>query len=99
MPKFKVRLESPDQMRDNGEPHFRVTSLEAEDEDAVRRVVERMEYRKAMYELGPDALKAAEKAEKQAESENRRPDAQTRMRLAVHRQEKPYEVVSVEEIG
>jgi hypothetical protein len=99
MPKFKVRLESPDQMRDNGEPHFRVTSLVADDEAAVRRAVERMEYRKAMYELPAGDLKDAEKAEKQAASENRRADAQTRMRLAIHRQEKPYEVVSVEEIG
>jgi xanthine dehydrogenase molybdopterin-binding subunit B len=99
MPKFKVRLESPDQMRDNGEPHFRVTSLVADSEEAARRAVERMEYRKATYELSADDLKAAEKAEKQAESEKRRPDAQTRMRLAIHRQEKPYEIVHVEAIG
>lgn len=168
MPRFRVRLESPDLSRDDGSPHFRVTTLLAADEAQARQTCERRELQIAAHEHPPaivadleaqesaaaesaaafvqarvdaaqaasddarSAVEALEKvqAQKQPSSERlqeaadavavaqatadqavaaaqdaeaeldrrSRAPAQVRMMLATHRQQRPYEVVDVEEV-
>lgn len=88
MPRFRVRLE-------DGEGEFRLTSLRAEDEDAARVACERMEHQRAAYQLTPDTLSEFEGLE--AADDKTPGDA--RWGLVVHRQTKPYEVVSVEKVS
>lgn len=61
--RFRVTRESPDLVRDDGEPHIRVTSLLAVDEDAARRYVERQEMAIAAHEYHPAALAELEAQE------------------------------------
>ncbi len=46
MPVFRVHLDAPD-----GSGHFRRTSVEAGDKDEARRIVERLELRRTLFEL------------------------------------------------
>lgn len=168
MPRFRVRLESPELARDDGSPQFRVTTLLAVDEAQARMLCERRELQIAAFEHPPaivadleaqeeatadaayvfvrsrveaaqeaadaarTAIEALEKVEAQkqpspgrlqeaadavasaraiadqavaaaqdaeAERDRRaRAPAQVRMMLATHRQQRPYEVVDVEEV-
>jgi hypothetical protein len=93
VPRFEVRLESPDLEREDGTPHFRVTRLVADDADAARTACQRKEYELAAFRLPPAELEDAEAQEADGEL-----SSQTRGRLASHRQERPYDVVSVTEI-
>jgi hypothetical protein len=97
--RFRVRLESPDLTRDDGSPHFRVTTLLAADDVEARRQCERRELRIAAHEYPPDVLADLEEQEKRALDAGVVVPAQVRMQLASHRQEAPYEVVSVEEVS
>lgn len=63
MPRYRVRAESPDAKRGDGEPHFRETTLLADDEDAARRRVERREMATAAHEYPPAALAELEAQE------------------------------------
>ena len=166
--RFRVRLESPDLARDDGSPHFRVTTLLAADEAEARRLCERRELKIAAFEHPPgvvadleaqegaaqdaaytfvrsrvdaaqqaadaahaaietlekvqgqkqpaperlqeaadavasaqaaadQAVAAAQDAEGELDRRARAP-AQVRMMLATHRQQRPYEVVDVQEV-
>lgn len=88
MPKFRVRLE-------DGTGEFRLTSLVATDEAAAREACERLEHKRAAYKLAPQVLEEME-AEEAADAAT---PGQTRWALVVHRQTRPYEVVSVKEVG
>ena len=99
MPMYRVRLESPDLTRDDGEPHFRVTTLAAADEGEARAICERREYAIAAHRYSDADAAALEQAEAKAVDAGLRPDAVTRMRLGSHRQERPYAVVSIEELS
>lgn len=94
---FRVRLESPDLTRDDGTPEFRLTLLAAADAAAARRICERKELKIAAKEYPEGTLAELERVEKEALDADTRVPAQTRMQLATHRQERPYEVVDVEE--
>lgn len=98
MAKFRVRLESPDFMQDSGEPHFRVVQLAADDEDHARRMCEQNERRLAAHQYGDEQLADLEAAEAEALKNGGRPAKDVRGRLAAHRQELPYNVVSVLEV-
>lgn len=97
MPRFEVRLESQDDMRDDGTPHFRITRLVAEDEAAAVAHCRRKEYELAAFRLDADRLAELEAAEAELE-EGDRLAGRDRAHLAVHRQEAPYDVVSVTEL-
>lgn len=101
MPKYKVRLESPDQFRDKlgKHPHFRVTSIVADSAEAAQEVCVRREYEKVIYQLDPDALADLQTAEAVAAEKGVNAPPDVRRRLATHRQALPYEVVSVEEVA
>lgn len=99
MPKYRVHMESPDLTRDDGTPHIRVTTLVADDEDAARERCERTEMQIAAHEYPEAVLDELEAAEADAEAAGTRPSAQVRMRLATHRQTKPYDVAFVEEVS
>lgn len=96
MPRYEVRLESPDLVRDNGDPHFRLTRLTAADEDQARGICERMEYGRAAYTMTPDELERVEAIEADPDEVLAGAD---KGRLYTHRQERPYEVVSVTEVA
>lgn len=98
MPRFRVHMESPDLKRDDGSPHIRVTTGVFDDKDAARAFCERQEMRIAAHEYPADELADLEQAEADAEANGVRAPAQVRMRLATHRQAKPYKVVSVKEV-
>lgn len=95
MPRYEVRLESPDMMRDDGTHHFRRTVLVADDEDAARRRCERSELAQVLFELPPDELERLEAIDADPEQELQGAD---KGRLFQHRQEQPYQVVSVTEL-
>lgn len=99
MPRFRVTMESPDLKREDGSSHVRVTTLQAEDEDAARVYCERQEMRIAVHEYPADTLADLEAAEGDAEAAGVRPSAQVRMQLATHRQTEPYEIVDIEEVS
>ncbi len=88
MPKYRVRLE-------DGGGEFRLTSLVADDEDAARAACERMEFKRAAYQLPPETLAEMEIEEVDPDTQT---TGQTRWALVVHRQAEPYKVVSVEEV-
>lgn len=97
--RFRVRMESPDLTRDDGSAEFRVTLLLAADEAEARRLCERRELRIAAHEYPSDVVADLEKQEAAAVKADVVVPAQVRMQLASHRQEHPYEVESVEEVG
>jgi hypothetical protein len=99
MPRFRIRLESPDLTRDDGSPHFRVTSGVFDDEDAARAYCERKELQIAAHEYPAAALAELEAEESTAEEGGVRAPAQVRMQLATHRQLRPYGVVDLEEVS
>jgi hypothetical protein len=84
--RYEVRLEDPDS------DEFRVTTLEAEDSAAARERCQEMERRAVAYRLSDDEVKEAEAAERDGTLAGTQ-----KGRLFVHRQEKPYKVVSVKE--
>ena len=95
MPRYEVRLEAQDAFREDGSPHYRLTRLVADDESAARRHCERMEMRSVLFELPPDELERIEVIEADPDQ---RLAGQDKGRLFVHRQQRPYEVVSVTEL-
>lgn len=56
MPKFRVHMESPDLMRDDGTPHVRITTGMFADKGAAREHCERQEMRIAAHEYPAAAL-------------------------------------------
>lgn len=99
MPKYRVRLESPDMMQDDGSPHCRVTTLTVADEDAARWVCEQKEAELCIHQYSSDDLAVLEQKEADAEEAGERLPGAIRGRLAAHRQTQPFEIVSVEEVG
>lgn len=95
MPRYEVRLEAQDAFREDGSPHFRLTTLEAPDEAAAIAACERAEYRRAAYRLDPGDLARLEDIEADPEQELA---GQEKAQLYTHRQAKPYLVVSVTEL-
>lgn len=93
MPRYEVRLESPDLAREDGTPHFRITRLDAPNGDEARVWCRRKEYELAGWQMPSAELEDAEHAEADDSL-----TSQQRGRLAAHRQSEPYEVVSVTEI-
>lgn len=111
MAMYRVRLESPDLMRDNGKPEFRITTLAADSAEAAREWCERKEQQLVAHrysdkprvdpETGeklPSPLEVLETLEAEAHAKGELPPGHVRGRLGAHRQETPYEVVSVEEV-
>lgn len=99
MPKYVVRMESPEFKRDDGSPHIRVTRLEARDKNEARAVCERREMQIAAHEYPPQVLEDLEAQEAEAKQAGGRASAQVRMQLSSHRQQKPYVVVDVEKVS
>lgn len=98
MTKFAIRLESPDHVNEAGEPHFREVRLSADDEaEAVERC-EQNERELAAHRYTDDEVASWEKLEAAARDADEPLAKGPRGRLAVHRQTKPYVVVSVEEV-
>jgi hypothetical protein len=98
VPKFAIRLESPDLVNEAGDPHFREVRLSADDEaEAVARC-EQKERELAAHQYPDEDVKAWEKMEAAASDAGEPLAKGPRGRLATHRQSKPYEVVSVEEV-
>jgi hypothetical protein len=98
VPKFAIRLESPDLFNEAGEPHFREVRLQAADEaEAVARC-EQKERELAAHQYDAEQVAAWEKLEAAAKDAGEPLAKGPRGRLATHRQTKPYEVVSVEEV-
>lgn len=95
MPKFEVRVESPDLMQENGSPQFRVYRFVADDEDAARHRVKIIEYSHCAYEMPAEEL--VEALEVEADPEQVLQGA-AKGRLSSHRQVEPYAVVSVRDI-
>jgi hypothetical protein len=110
VPKYAIRLESPDLVNEAGDPHFREVRLSADDEsEAVarceqkERVLAAHRYPdddEAAAERGEDASDVTrwERIEAECEAAGEPVPKNIRARLATHRQTKPYEVVSVEEV-
>jgi hypothetical protein len=98
MPRFRIYMESPDLTREDGSPHIRVTTGVFDDEKAARTHCERQEMRIAAHEYPEAELAELEAAESEAHDNDVQPSSMVRMRLATHRQTKPYEIVSVEEV-
>lgn len=98
MPKFRVRLESPDMMRASGEPEFRVTMLRADDEHDARTYCERREREIAASERDADEVAKLEEIEAKALKKGELPPGDVRGKLHTHRQTVPYDVVSVLEV-
>ncbi len=90
MPKWEVRLESPDMKRDDGKPHFRVLRFAAADEDAAREFAERKEMEHCVYRLPADEAHRLEERGPEHPGE--------KGRLHSHYQSKPYRIVAVREI-
>jgi hypothetical protein len=84
MPLYRFRLEGPD--------GYRTGTVSAESKDAAKEYLLRKEDRLTEFVLEPDALKAAEAAEK---AEGVTP-ANVRADLAMHRQAKPYKLTKLE---
>lgn len=110
MPKYAIRLESPDLVNEAGEPHFREVRLSADDEAAAVARCEQKERELAAHRYPDDDEAARERGEEEADVtrwERIKADCEAagepvpkniRARLAVHRQTEPYRVVSVEEV-
>lgn len=110
MPKFAIRLESPDLVNEAGDPHFREVRLSADDESAAVARCEQKERELAAHQYDTNDEAAQERGEEASEVtrwERIEADCEAagepvpkniRARLATHRQTKPYEVVSVEEV-
>lgn len=98
MPRFTVRLESPDMTRDDGTPHFRVSTIESVDRDTALDVLRRREFRSCAYTLPEDVLATLEEVEANAAELDLKPSATVRGQLHTHRQSHPYEPVSIVEI-
>lgn len=109
MPRYEVRLESPDRFRDDGSPHYRLTRLVADDAEAARAICEAQERKLTDYEMPGDELARVVKdhrldedalAEGAVVGDPGKPLKGTdRGRLFAHLQAAPYEVVSVTEIA
>lgn len=97
MPRYEVRLESPDLLRDDGTPHYRTTRLTADDANAARRICERKEFRLCAYDS--DQINDLEKRVAKADGNIKAAlQAKDRATYFAHHQRKPYDVVSVTEI-
>lgn len=103
MPVFDVRLEAQD-----GSGHYRHSAIQAADADEARATLEGREREYEMYRLdtaeigelerehGSDVIAEALEAPKEAKMPAGLP-ANVRAKLAIHRQSKPYKIVSVKE--
>jgi hypothetical protein len=99
MPKFRVRLESPDMMRDDGSPHVRVTSLTADSEEDARRWCEEKEAAIVAHRYSSAEFARLEGTETEHLTAGTVVPGALRGRLAAHRQSVPYEIVEVESVG
>lgn len=91
MPKFVARLEAQD-----GSGHYRRSVIEADSKEEARTVLEEREETYALYRLTTDELADLESKEG-ALPEGARLPGRERSQLALHRQEKPYKLVSLTE--
>lgn len=88
--RFEIRLESPSLTHGDGTPCFRVTRLDAENEDAARAFCRRREFRTCTFQI-----QAAELADLKAKQKNGTLAGTDKARLFAHQQDEPYEIVSV----
>lgn len=95
MPRYEVVLESPDTFRPDGSPHFRVTRLDAPDADEAQRLCTRSEYAQCAFTLAPEELDRIEAVEADP---GQKLAGQDKGRLFAHRQDQPYQVISVTEV-
>lgn len=94
MPRYEIRLESPEFTKDSGEPHFRLVRGEWTDEDEARKWARRKEFSLASYQLDDFELARLEALEAEGGLAN-----SDKAKLFTHRQSEPYEVVGITEIG
>jgi hypothetical protein len=89
MPRYEVRLEDPNSKE------YRITRLDVDDEEAAERYCKRKEFEMCAWELTPEELERIEEIEADPEQTL---SGQDKGQLYTHRQETPYEVVSVQEV-
>lgn len=99
MPKYRLRLESPDLKMDNGDPHYAITGIVADTKAEAVAIIEQRQRQRAAYQLPAADREAYEQAEKDADKAGEKPSGQARAALAAHRQTRPYEVVDVEKVS
>ena len=87
MPVFRYRMEDPDSN------HFRTGSIVAASKEEAAMLLEMREPRKVLYRLGEEDLEAF--ADRIARGDRLR--GADRAHFAIHKQERPYKLVSLEE--
>lgn len=97
--KFRVRLESPDMKKAKGKPHFRVTSLVADDEAHARQMCEQREAEIVAHTYPDDVVRGLRQVVADAKAAGHDVPGEVRGKLVAHRQNRPYDIVSVEEVG